>query len=80
MRASDFLEDLPDSEAKLFSDRLQVFLPGGAVDGVDTFVLELHHGLIRDSLGEVRDVSDEAWSQMDDLVQVFGMERVLDMR
>ena len=41
LRASDFLEDSPDSEAELLADRLQVLIPVGTVDSIDTLLLEM---------------------------------------
>ena len=41
LRASDFLEDSPDGEAELLADRLQVLLPVGTVDSIDTLLLEM---------------------------------------
>ena len=79
LRASDFLEDSPDGEAELLADRLQVLLPVGTVDSIDTLLLEMEDRRVSNALAPVGNISNEARSQMDNLVQVVRVEGVTDM-
>ena len=73
------LHNFPDSVAEFLTDRFQISCPVGTVDRIDTLVLELKEGRVRDSLFPVRRFSNKAWGQVNNSVQVLD-KGVLDVR
>lgn len=62
------------------ANRLQVSVPVGAVDGVDTVILERHDSLVHVGPGPVGVVHDEAGGHVHHLVEVVRVEGRLQVR
>ena len=68
------LEIVVDGEAEVLPDCLEILIPVWSVNSVDSNRLELHDSVICIEGGPVRDMGNEAWSQLNDLVKILGME------
>ena len=62
------------------ADRLQIGVPGGSIDRVNSHRLELHNGLIGKALGEVGHMGHKARGQLNHFVNVLGVEAGLEVR
>ena len=80
--ASHTLIEVTDRLREVVAQGLQVTIPVWSVDCIDSVVLILHNCLIGDD-GLPRLFGDkwiEAWGQLDDPVEVIGMEGALQVR
>lgn len=68
-----------DGAGEVAANRLQVPIPVGSVDRVDTKRLELHDSLVHVGSGPVRVMDDEAGGHVHHLVEVVRVERRLQV-